>query len=446
MKSAIFLELERPNKPRAFRKTLPQKKAKSLLPYTPNTAPGSPASTSSAIPKSSPWNAEDMISLYISLGTLPQLLLPTLPPQFAKPGPPETAKRGNVHSDQDDDLPNGLDIDNFPISLLSPTLPTMFEPKAEKTDASGEISASRSPKKASSVLKSRVRWANKLNDPKRPRFVVRISLLSLKLGAVSTPKLKGLGITEIDLKALALSGSSKRPPPSQWRKIAKTTIAHSDRIKPKDPLFALVVQFDYILCLAIAGDYDEKADLADSTHTKNAYKPLLDEIPPFVSRIDKYIKTHNVQDKKKAYLSFLVGVLTNLKALAIKRILESLKLLVRALPDSKDKIIDLQMQIITYYKTITDTLAEAQTFFTLCPSPSTVFPKSWHNRSTPVQKPNPKLPLNPSTDKYYAPLGSYSDLRDACGYLYCCLREFMELYGSEMNDGVKYAFQSGKKQ
>ncbi|KAF3986744.1 hypothetical protein FT663_04318 [Candidozyma haemuli var. vulneris] len=450
MKSAIFSESERPSKPRGFRRTLSQKKAKSSSPFSPAAAtPNSPAPTTPvSAPKSSAWNVDDMISSYVVSGQLPQLLSPTLPPQFAKPDFPDLYDNDEhdpyEHDEDTTRSPHASDIDNLPISLLSPTLPTMFEPKSEH---GGSETSSKSPRKSPS--KARVRWVNKLNDSKKPRFLVRMTVSSSSLRNV-TPKtaLKGLGITEAaasDSKPTSPAGSPKNEAALYWQKLAKSAMSHADRVRSKDPLFSVVIQFDWILCLVIANDYEEKASNPSSTHIGKIWTTFLDDIPPFVSRIEKYIKTHNVQDKKKAYLTFLVGVLTTLKALVFKRIIGSLKAAVENSTQSKSRTLELQSQIIADHQTISDTLAEAQSFFTLCPSPSTVFPKSWHNRATPVQKANHELPLSPSSDKYYAPVGSYSDLRDACGYLYCCLREFMELYGSEMNEGNKYSFQSGKR-
>lgn len=441
MKSAIFLELGGPSRSKGFRRSFPLKKAKSMLPYSPSVGTqNSPLpSTPTSAPKSSPWNVDEMISLYIALGLLPRLLSPNLPPQFAKSDfldiYNDAADKENetLHREEDPaKLPHGSDIDNLPISLLSPTLPTMFEPK--------EPSAlSKSPKKGS----KRVRWINKLHDPKRPRFLVRITIPSLALKS-ATPKLalKGLGISQIDgptSPAMATHSDAA----SHWRKAAKGVMTNAENVKSQDPLLSVVVQFDWILCLVIATDYESKQSRSH-VHAERVWNSVLIEIPPFVSRIEDYIKTYNVQDKKKAYLTLLVGVLTTLKALVVKRINHSL-LSAEPLQTSSGKAVEIQRLIIENYQSITDILADAQSFFMRCPSPSTVFPKSWHNRSTPVQKTKTDLPLYPATDKYYAPIGSYSDVRDACGYLYCCLREFMELYGLEMNEGAKYSFQSGKK-
>lgn len=437
MKSAIFLEQERPSKPRGLRRSISQKKAKSLLPYSLPTAPSSsPApSTSLQKPKLLPWNVEDMISLYVALGRLPPLLSPTLPPQFAKPEHVGLENDENEASENDDEpsrLANASDFDNLPILLLSPTLPTMFEQKSLTPQALGKL-----PKKTSPS--GRVRYINKLHDTKKPRFLVRVALPLSTLRNLQPKALKGLGIIETGSKPD--SPVQKKEPVVFWQKQAKNASGQADRVRTKDPLFSVMVEFDCILCLAIASDYEEKATSGSSGRI---WSTFIEAIPPFVSRIEKYIKSHNVQDKKKAYLTFLVGVLTNLKALAIKRITRSLQAVAETL-DAKGKTADIYAQILDYHQTLSDNLAEAQSFFTLCPSPSTVFPKSWHNRTTPVQKPNTDLPLHPALDKYYAPLGYYSDLRDACGYLYCCLREFMEVYGSDINEGNKYTFQSGKK-
>ncbi|PVH19027.1 hypothetical protein CXQ85_001321 [Candidozyma haemuli] len=276
MKSAIFSESERPSKPRGFRRTLSQKKAKSSSPFSPAAAtPNSPAPTTPvSAPKSSAWNVDDMISSY--------LLSPTLPPQFAKPDFPDLYDNDEhdpyEHDEDTTRSPHASDIDNLPISLLSPTLPTMFEPKSEH---GGSETSSKSPRKSPS--KARVRWVNKLNDSKKPRFLVRMTVSSSSLRNV-TPKtaLKGLGITEAaasDSKPTSPAGSPKNEAALYWQKLAKSAMSHADRVRSKDPLFSVVIQFDWILCLVIANDYEEKASNPSSTHIGKIWTTFLDDIP-----------------------------------------------------------------------------------------------------------------------------------------------------------------------
>lgn len=374
-----------------------------------------------------------MFLSYISSGQLPQLLSPTLPAQFPVP---------KISTDDSSDKLNDSDIDNLPILLLSPTLPTIFapSPKLEQKELKEPKSEPKKPSTVDSVLgekektpkSSPVRWINKLNDPNKPRFLLRVSLLPLKFDVFRSPQ--GLGISEA--KEPQKESVKEKPDPARvhWLKTARDLATDG-----KDNLTKIVLQFDRMLCLAIANDADEK-------HRKSVaerhWVAFLDEFEPLVNRIEKFLITNNIHDKKKAYLSFLVGVLFCMKALVVKRINGLISANLRAASDPKKQSL-FSHTIIRNHELISEHLATAQTFFVNCPSPSTVFPKSWHNRHSLPGKTSSDGLLNPSTDHYYAPLGSYSDLRDAAGYLYCCLREFCELHASEM--GTKYVIQAGKK-
>ena len=112
--------------------------------------------------------------------------------------------------------------------------------------------------------------------------------------------------------------------------------------------------------------------------------------------------------------------------------------------EAKSKVVELQKQIIANYRQMEDRYAESQSFFGNCPAPATIFPKSWANRSGNIPRVSVE-PMNPATDKYFFPLGPYSDLREGCAYLYGCLRGFSEVFGSEINGGVRYNFQCGSK-
>lgn len=377
-----------------------------------------------------------MVSSYTSTGALPTLLSPTLPPQFESTHQLRKSDEEFEHEDDDEFQKLGdSDIDNMPMSLLSPTLPTMFSENLQKSDNSSALAhplPKKLPSTVASVLSngthSKVRWINKLGHAEKPRFLLRISFALLTrykttFRAKSPAKVQGLGISE-----------AKKPETNaektHWLKVAKDAQAHAEKIRARDPLLSVIVQFDGFLCLAIAHEYDKVKKLA--------WTSLYADVPAFVQRIEKYIKTHNVQDKKKAYLSFLVGVLSTIKALMLKRVNSALQSTAK-----DDTIADLH-KIIENHTLMADHFAEAQTFFSNCPAPATIFPKSWHNRSVaPTTLQNTHLA--PGSDKYYLPLGPYSDLRDGCAYLCCCLREILELYGSEMNGGVRYNLQCAPK-
>lgn len=451
MKSAIFQDNSRAE-PRAIRKIAKQIRPRSLSPYVPShvSTPNLPFST---------WNLDEMVSSYTSSGALPMLLSPTLPPQFESSAIPKTMSNFEIGDDLDSDKLES-DIDNMPMSLLSPTLPKMFAKAAKPRTQLVLPSPKKLPSTVDSVLrtvKCKVRWIDK-REAEKPRFLLRISfgqLTSYKNAFRSKSPIKGLGISERkpekekikqevkkeDTKSETVKlekphGSKDDSPHSHWMKMARETQAFADKVRAKDPLLGVVAQFDWLLTMAVSCDHDEKLK---SANVDRHWSTLHDVIPPVVANIESYIKTHNVQDKKKAYLSFLVGILAVVKALILKRV----NLTMPSSQDADKKMEGLQKQLANY-TSMADHFEESQSFFSNCPAPATIFPKSWHNRSPSVTKPTMNI-MAPGADAYYLPLGPYSDLHEGCAYLCCCLREFAELYGAEMNNGVRYNLQCAKK-
>lgn len=454
MKSAIFQEKGLPTEARHPKKPVALAKGNKL------------AASASSLSLLN-WNLEEMITLYTSTGSLPVRLSPKLPPQF------ET-KSNNFHRDDPEDTKDEgsaeSDIDNTPMSLLSPTLPSIFseppndaknetknEPKNSQKDQSTTALAHPLPKRASTVAsvlsgtspKSiRVRWINKVQHSEKPRFLMRLTfreqLPKYKsiFGAHSkTPtKLHGLGI---DVK-----GSSEPKGRDFWLKVAKDIQNRDDTISSRGSLLTLILQFDWILCLVIANDHDEheKSLVRSTEHWYN----LRNEIRHFVQRIEKFIRSNNVEEKKP-YLTFLVGILHVMKALILKKINSISKVSLDGYFEQKDpspqmmnKVINLQRQDISNRQQSDDYFAEAQSFFARCDSPSRIFPKSWESRKTSFQK-TPLAISSPSEDGYFLPLGPYSDLRECSAYLYCCLKEFLELFEPQISGNGRYILRSGKK-
>lgn len=476
MKSAIFLEQNRPTEPRAARTIARKKRPRSHSPFT-----ASPAGSNGL-----KWNLEEMLSSYTASGALPTPLSPTLPPQYAQ-------KRADDTLDQDDDTES--DIDNLPMSLLLPTLPHIFDgrerherqekgqrgEKQEKQERQNEermekqredkLDRSRDdrdkesksntplahplPKKppttVSSVLSggnsrtSKVRWVNRATNTDKPRFLLRITF-KLALGKYKSifgpqAKVQGLGIEP--------SKDSEVDDRHYWLNIAKETQEYGEKVQASNPLLSVIVQFDWLLVLCICHHHEEKS-LLSGRSASDRWHSLYKEISPFIGRIEKYIKANEVSDKQKSFLSFLVGILAVVKALVLKRINGVLQTAIDAklakdhTPERENRVGELQMQIIANYRHMEDRYAESQSFFANCPVPSMIFPKSWANRSASIPRVSDE-PLQPAADKYFLPLGPYSDLREGCAYLYGCLRGFTDVFGSDINGGVRYNFQGGTK-
>lgn len=405
MKSAIFLEPGL-KEPRA-RKPAAKKWSRTHSPFI-------------ASPVTSKWNLDEMIASYTSSGALPPLLSPSLPSEYTSaPAPTHTP----AYTDHD--------IESLPMSLLSPTLPALYsesprpatlaQPIPKKPIGAGVLGTARA---------SRVRWIDKSADRDKPRFLLRIlfkdsAKYKTAFRTRSPTRAQGLAIFDGSRDVFRLLQS---PSPAPWPKVVRDLREQREK-HAKNPMYAIVVQFDIVLTLAVCLYAEQASDWS-------RWETLMTEIPLAVHRIEKYIKAGNVSDKKKSYFSFLVGVLATTKALVLKK--HNSLLRAKGEPEST---LALQTMLANYSK-IENDLAEAQSFFANCPPAATVFPKSWHTRSLSFPR-QTEASLSPWSDKFFLPLGVYSDLREACAYLFCCVREFCEVFATEL--GAKYTLQAGQK-
>lgn len=443
MKSAIFKERQ-PPQTRATQRTGLRKR--------PQTQ--SPIITPSKGPRASSWNLDDLISNYTLSGSLPTPLSPTLPPRFE-------GKKFEPEDDEyeDDDDSNDSDVDSNPVAL--PPSAHLQGHKLAQPTAKAPAKAKSVPIQSGSLLtptkNSSVRIVNKLSDLERPRFLVRINYKALlnKLkpkfnlkAQEENPNSANSRNKDIDNK---LRKEPEFRPRSAWANIIKDLRSQCDRVSKSDFFFSVVLQFDSIICSIIASEPEEKPKVFNKAGVaERNWAYIHGHIPLFVSRIEKHLKTNVVSDKMKSMLSFLVAILAIVRALLLKRINVHTELQVEYYSskeldfESLSKINDLRKLVMDSYHKIEDNFAQSQSFFKLSPPPLTVYPHSWNNRAFSIPRPS-SLFLTPASDKYFLPLGPYSDLREAVAYLYSCVKEFSEIFGNEINGGVRYIFQAGQK-
>ncbi|KAK6202400.1 uncharacterized protein RJT21DRAFT_118418 [Scheffersomyces amazonensis] len=199
-------------------------------------------------PKKLSWNLDELISSYNDSGVLPPILSPTLPeliltpPQshdsesvskstIVSPNPKHPMKKRLLIDDDDDDNNNNNNNNNnntvqhnhnpheemvgntkhqnsdhdedVPLSMLSPTLPSMFDSRTSSSSTS-TVNISNKPK-TPKVLPL-VRSVNKLHDPIKPKYFVRFNFRNKEKyrtiftirKSTETPKATGLGITTLD--------------------------------------------------------------------------------------------------------------------------------------------------------------------------------------------------------------------------------------------------------
>lgn len=401
-------------------------------------------------PSFSSWSLDDLITNYTVSGSLPTPLSPTLPPRFdLKKFEPED----NEHEEDDDS--NDSDIEGIPLLPPASQGPKIVQPTPKAPAKVKSIPPQSAPQPI--VTKSgNVKILNKLNDLERPRLLVRInykallSRLKSKFTVKSGDESSATKSVDTPRKEPEIKGKKELDVrhTNPWLKTVKDLQTQCDRVAKTDFFFSVVLQFDSIMCSVIANLAEEKLKLSRSILI-DRWQHIHSSIPLFVSRIEKHLKTNTVSDKMKSMLSFLVAILAIARALILKRVNYQLELQIDQHNkdnglDSKQKICDLQRQVIENHHKMEDNFAQSQSFFSLSPPPATVFPHSWHNRASSIPRPS-GLILCPSSDKYFLPLGSYSDIREALAYLHCCVREFGEIFGSEINGGVRYTLQSGQK-
>lgn len=381
MKSAIFQEQR---EPRPLKKTA--KPARSQSPFTP------PRSANGHT-----WHLDDVVANYTATGTLPTPLSPTLPPEFH-----------NMKDSMDldaIDLAAESDIDNMPMLLLSPTLPNLsFE---------------------SPTLLAKVKWINRLRSEK-PRFLLRITFSSLhKYKLALKPRLprktQGLGIYS-DQKS-DKRRKTEDDERSHWLKVAKEIRVGAEHIESKDAFGSLVRQIDWILALAIA--HDKSGD--------KQWLLLNSEVLGVVGRAEKYIKA--VPEKRKDHVVFFVGQLVVLRALVLRRVNNLLMRQTHGATESRQ--LELQKAIIDNWNNIGRYFGELRAFLNNLPADLVLFPRTWHARLA-SHKAN-EGNADPASDRFFLPLGPYSSVREACAYVYSCLKEYIAA------ESLKYTLQAHKR-
>ncbi|KAK6461952.1 hypothetical protein DFJ63DRAFT_314579 [Scheffersomyces coipomensis] len=166
--------------------------------------------SSNSKPKLVSWNIEELLASYNETGHLPPPLSPTLPDsisdqqkrnrerEIVSPNPKHVLKKSSIIDDDDNDeeivqsrivsssknftkAKDNIPDDDIPLSILSPTLPSIFDHNSnatntpESTVTSATVIPVDSNKMKSSKKRLLVRFINKANDPNKPRFLVRIS-------------------------------------------------------------------------------------------------------------------------------------------------------------------------------------------------------------------------------------------------------------------------------
>lgn len=231
MRSSIFKDDPSPirSQPTSRTKSV-QRKSKSSSPYinTPNSTPTLSGKSSNSSTLMSPrnsggfaknpsnvkgisWKLDDLIATYQDNGALPPILSPTLPNGKERNNSLlETVTRPDIKSEDkvsksDDkriEIENEEDSEripktnlkrnqkvhdsdseqdeNIPLSLLSPTLPSIFDIRTsrqpQKVDSTTNNGSTNKKQANNEKLNgSKVRWINKLNETNKPRFLLRIT-------------------------------------------------------------------------------------------------------------------------------------------------------------------------------------------------------------------------------------------------------------------------------
>lgn len=166
--------------------------------------------------KSKSWNLEELLSAYQDTGTLPPILSPTLPGS-EKPissGSPSRKEKDNTLKKNEE-----IDSDLIPLSMLSPTLPPVFDDLKRPTNQIQQpiprkpITIKEDILLSTAPSKTKIRWINKMNDSTKPKFLLRVifdNKKNYKEKLESVENLAGLGITSIDSKEVASSKKSEK--------------------------------------------------------------------------------------------------------------------------------------------------------------------------------------------------------------------------------------------
>ena len=231
----VFSELKRQSKSRPLLKNSspsisstnsPIIRQKST-PTTPNVGEYSKSSNDSKKPiingANIAWNLDEMVNSYHEHRILPPILSPTIPQGQSTQGEERNINKENSSSGS----VNAIASENLPLSMLSPTLPVMFDSDSKEATPSSNYSKLVQPKpkhpnpKSSSKLvglsvnqpqpsRPKVRWIDKSQDI-RPKFLLRINFRnqpkykeSFNVDKADSPrKYNGLGISSSNIDPTA---------------------------------------------------------------------------------------------------------------------------------------------------------------------------------------------------------------------------------------------------
>lgn len=446
-----------------------------------------------------PWNLDDMLASYQDNGLLPPPLSPSLPSSLNNPSDTSSisSTTSTTTTAYDDDVP---------LSMLSPTLPSIFEsrssrelqlpaPKRARSVGVGLTSTPRDSESPSPPLiqnKSAqsipvpytqsntqsnssllVTVKRSLNNP-TPKFIVQISVPPPKSPTKRTTRpMAGLGITTsstntnskpksdpIKEAGLLATTSNEEEQKNKlihrknyWVQLARETKQRAkELVTLEKPIMAIIVRFDSILLYIISCDYEEKVKLATKALPLERYWSILMQD---CMDLIKLIKTTPASDPQ---WELLIGILHLTRAVVLKRINSILNRTVQLYMNKRsdggniieltNKIIELQRTQISNSEYISVEFRLAEQYHQSGLS-AKYFPKTWAKRLNDIpnnSNSTTKTSIVPGTDSFYLPIGIYSDLQDVGGYMFSCVREMMEIIASDNLRKFVYLLKSGLKE
>lgn len=404
------------------------------------------------------WNLEEMITSYQEHGVLPPILSPTLPSDT------------KYRDDDVNDLASlsQLTQENSNAPVKKPGLekrPPKLSPEPKRQDS------------------AKVRWVNKLNDPSKPRFLLRIGVPKNKLGlgifvngqkdqrlipvnqSVSTPILTP-GSTPISTpKVPTASDNKKRSKPemkeattelkrelkadsrhdskpnksrddliglkSHWIKIAKETKFIADRT---DGILSLVIAFDSLLLHYISYDYDERLKLKMKISPLEQYwRTIIDDATKLNERIDS---NYFSDGKLNLYIKFFKALLHTFIAVLYRKINHIIDQAIADDNNNQDKITNLQKKSIANFKAIETNFYQSEV---TCPEMNLFIqknlPGTWSKRANNLTRIN--------NQSYYLPINSYTKLNEFTHFVYSSIDEFIQIMHKSSDDDLYYTLKSG---
>lgn len=239
-----------------------------------------------------------------------------------------------------------------------------------------------------------------------------------------------------------------------WIKIARTCQRQAEQTQ--DLVLSLVMNLDSIILFMISYDYDEKLKrIADILPSERYWVSAYSDITALIDQLEKSRSSIDTQSKLRNYIPFFIGLLYQSKTAVLRRANSILQKVIDLytkksshgdIGELNGKIIELQQQCMANFSSMISDTAKGQEYISKSPSISINFPKTWQRRS-PQMNPHEgsDASLFPGGDKYYLPIGIYSDIREVSGLLFNSLKEFSETVLTEKENVVRYKLQSGQK-